>query len=349
MKLLIYTGQISHYVENQELPLAKGFPRKYPWTQMCNRVLLDQIDPFHYTLKDEPYSQIASMAPNTKTFEDMCLERAQDLLALSGPLYVMWSGGIDSSAALVALLRLASSEDIKRIHIVASYESYREFPAFWKQFYQLFQLRIHSSLDHPDFFCRKGWIITGEHGDQIFGSDIIRNVVNQFGDEGIHAPWTDTMPAVYTKLFDQETSDIFIDRYQRTIEYAPFKIKTSFDWVWWFNFTNKWQHVKYRLSSFQGWNPPSNAQKIKHFFDTPDWQRWSLDNHDKKIQDKLLTYKFTAKDFIIDYVKDEGYRNKEKIGSLQKVWSNKRFCDGLDIDLNPVSAEQCYQMIRKDE
>jgi hypothetical protein len=33
-----------------------------------------------------------------------------------------------------------------------------------------------------------------------------------------------------------------------------------------------------------------NYQVLYHFFDTPDWQRWSLDNHDKKIQDNILQY-----------------------------------------------------------
>jgi hypothetical protein len=341
MGLLLYTKPF----DNENLNLLPWCPRQYPYTQSVNRVM-QGLDPFNVTLGCETFYQISQMPTNTKTYEEMAVERAENLKKLDGDIYLMYSGGVDSTTALVAFLLSWNDEELKRVHILASTQSISEFPEMWETIVEKFRGRITTSFSHIEKACKKGHVITGEHGDQIFGSDAIKKVVKVYGDEGIHQNWEEKMPLVYSFMFGEKITAKFIEVYRDTLIACPFPIKSCFDWVWWFNFTNKWQHVKYRLLSYKQWeNPKENFQKIHHFFDTPDWQRWSLDNHDKKIENTLSSYKVTAKKFIVKHTRYDSYIDKGKKGSLRILWGNKGFYEAIDDNLNYISSDKAMEFI----
>lgn len=329
------------------LPLAPCFPRKYPFTQMVNRVLIDQIDPFHYTLGCEPISDILKLPPNIKSFGDVAEERANALKSCDGPIYIMYSGGVDSTSAVVAFLRTWSTEELQRVFILASHHSVDEFPLFWNIVVDKFRGRIFPSFKHVESYCDKGYVVTGEHGDQLFGSDIIRTIYKMYGDEGIHKPWQDIMPDVYRRVFPPEIVDGFIERYEQTLGVCPFPIRTSFDWIWWFNFTNKWQHVKYRLLSMKTWRDPKESfKKVRHFYDTPVWQRWSIDNHDKKIGATYDSYKLAAKQYIVGDTGFTDYLRKPKVGSLYQIKLSTGVYEAIDTSFNYLTREEILEYVR---
>jgi hypothetical protein len=331
----------------KSLPLKASFPRLYPYTQMVNRVMLDQLDPFHCALSCEPISDILKLPSTTKTFGEIAEEHAVALKEKEGPIFIMYSGGIDSTSAALAVMRTWSAEELKRVHILASHHSVNEFPEFWNIIVDKFGDRILPSFKHTEQYCKQGWIITGEHGDQVFGSDVVRKIYKMFGDDGIHQPWQDIMPLVYGNLFGPPIVPEFIARYEQTLKVCPFPIKTSFDWIWWFNFTNKWQHVKYRLLAYKTWeNPKENFKKICHFYDTPAWQRWSLDNHDKKIGKTYDSYKLAAKEYIVAATGFTDYMRKPKVGSLSEIWNATEVYEAIDTDFNYLTREQAVEYIR---
>lgn len=329
------------------LPLKPEYPRVYPYTQMVNRVLIDRFDPFHYTLCVEPISAILKLPSTNKSFEDMAEEHAAAFKACDGPIYIMYSGGIDSSSAVIAFMRTWSPEELKRVYILASQHSVGEFPRLWNVIVDKFRGRILPSFRHIEYYCEKGYVVTGEHGDQIFGSDVIKKVVYSFGDEGIHKAWQEVMPTLYADAFGPEIAPQFIMRYEQTLSACPFPIKTSFDWVWWFNFTNKWQHVKYRFLANRPWRDPHNHfKKIKHFYETPAWQRWSFDNHDKKIGANYDSYKLAAKEYIVRTTKFSDYIKKPKVGSLYQIWRSTEFYEAVDTSLNYLTREEVVEYVR---
>jgi len=102
------------------------------------------------------------------------------------------------------------------------------------------------------------------------------------------------------------------------VELAPFEIKTIFDLYWWLNFCFGWEDVDSRILFKYAQTP--YWQSTFSFFNTEDFQKWSINNHDIKHQGTWKTYKQPAKDFIYKYFKDENYRkNKLKELSLIKV------------------------------
>lgn len=342
MGLLLYTNP---FVDDN-LKLPKWCPSVYPYTQSVNRVF-SGLDPFKYTLKCETIQDILQLPTNTKTYEEMSAQRAENLKKLDGNIYIMYSGGVDSTTAILSFILTWSKLELQRVHVLASINSISEFPEMWNMVCENFNGRIHTSYKHIEEYCEKGYIITGEHGDQVFGSDVIMRIDKLLGQEALNKSWKIYMPFVYDQIFGKEVSKEFIRKYSETIDVCPFPIETCFDWVWWYNFTNKWQHVKYRLLSYKNWNnPKQNHKKIHHFFDTPDWQRWSIDNHDKKIKDDIFSYKFTAKEYIVKHTGYD-YLNKTKKGSLRSLWNNKGFYDAIDTDFNYVSEETAMEYLNE--
>lgn len=331
----------------ETLPLRPIYPRVWPYTQMVNRVLIDRIDPFHYTLACEPIAEILKLPPNTKSFGDAAEERANSLKAEGKPIYIMYSGGIDSSSAVIAFMRTWSDEELKRVHILASHQSVLEFPELWNVIVAKFKRRIFPSFRHVEHYCDKGIVVTGEHGDQLFGSDVLTQIYNRFGDEGIHKPWQEVMPAIYRSVFPPEIVPDFLARYEQTLGACPFPLRSSFDWVWWFNFTNKWQHVKYRLLAHKAWrNPKESFKNIRHFYDTPAWQRWSFDHHDQKIGATYNSYKMAAKDYIINSTGFTSYLRKPKVGSLYQIWMVTELYEAVDTSYNYLTREQVLEYVR---
>ena len=64
---------------------------------------------------DMMYEPIPVVNKFNKTFEECCMDAAKNLWSLGKPIELFWSGGIDSSGALVALLETKSKNDVLNI------------------------------------------------------------------------------------------------------------------------------------------------------------------------------------------------------------------------------------------
>ena len=344
-RLLMYFG--GNNPSPKKLGLPKWIPTsKLPWVQAVNRInqqISDQINPFKAVVATETIEDILNIKNVNSSFEDLAFNRANDIRTKTkdSKVYLMYSGGIDSTTALVSMINSWPKEDLERLYILMSYRSIEEFPDMWKDINNIFKGRIINSLINTDKLLDDGYIITGELGDQVFGSDVIIPLVDFYGENAINLPWKNNINTFYKRFFGstfRPNVDMFVDMYSTTLTYCPFEIKTCFDFVWWFSFTNKWQLVKYRhLAQKRFTNPQESFSRIMHFFDTPEFQRWSLDNQDKKIKNTLNTYKYTAKEFIVKHTKHTDYLKKPKVGSLQFIWSNFDKNYAIDVNFNEMS------------
>ena len=102
---------------------------------------------------------------------------------------------------------------------------------------------------------------------------------------------------------------------------CPFEVKTPFDFTWWVAFTTKWQWIDRRL--FGNLPDPSGYKNMLSFFNHPQFQIWSMTNHDLKHKGTYKTYKWPSKEYIYSWNKDEDYLNhKTKEKSLPKTAGN---------------------------
>lgn len=343
MGIILYTYPFKDPSLRFERPWC---PTIYPYTQSVNRVRSD-LDPFQYINLCEPISEIKSLPTSKLSFSDMCLARAENLnKTVDKNIYLYYSGGMDSAAAFLAFRKVMSKQDLKKLHIVASHQSILEFPEMWTEIHYAFEGRIISSYANMEDLARDGVVVTGQHADHLLGSDNIKRVHSQHGNEGITMPWRDAMLPIYTEQFGESIARKFIEVYGETTSECPFPIVTAYDWVWWFGFTNKWQHAKYKFLGYKPWkNPAKTYKNVIHFFDTPEWQKWSLDNHDLKVVTKMRDYKRVIRDFVINESGYQSYSKKRKEASLRMLWYNKEFAYGISDDFSELTKEQCLEHI----
>jgi len=299
---------------------------------------VDTTDTIRMPVRMKNVFPLPALRPDPSSYEDVCNERARELLArsekLNIPLYVSYSGGIDSTLTLVSLLKFATASQKKNITVFLSEDSITENPNFYRDHIRG-QLSVRSSLLLSQFVGENVIIVNGELNDQVFGSDIIASLINLHGPASMHEPYD---PEKIITLFDKSIQQKNISRslvhtLERVKNASPVPIETNFDILWWFNFALKWQSVYFRsLASVS----PKHVHAITQpyldlhyapFFATDHFRLWSMNNRDKRIKETWDTYKWPSKEVIYDYNKDVEYRDhKLKNGSLSKImWRNEAY------------------------
>lgn len=253
-----------------------------------------------------------------------CLGRAEALWKESNgrPIVVCWSGGIDSTAVLVSLLKTARTKQRQnRLRVLMDDESHGEYPLFFETYIKDKLMVIPRSgrtvgevtkrLLTDDAGGGGALCVTGELGDQLFGSDRCRVAFREAYtvdlNEADQALMT-TLEQKYEVLEEQQANledpwesyllprleelgfiSSFAERkswvawIRPQLEKAPFPIVTLYDMFWWLNFSCKWQSVSLRcLHDGGGYRPKKTNKKnhsvlghIRHFFDDPDLECWA--------------------------------------------------------------------------
>ncbi len=283
--------------------------------------LIDRTNTLESGVDFEVLDALDVFEKTDKSFGEICGERA-DFIARKATtenkkIQILWSGGIDSTLALVSLYKeLEKIEELRRLEVLLSRESIGEYASFFAEIikpklkYILFNPPIFKYLDANKI------IVTGEHGDQIFGSDKARHFVIT---KQAFRPFGEVLPfAMARKLGSTKSVDRIIEFLAPQIKKSPVPIKTLFDYLWWMNFSLKWQHVSLRMIYSTENVQLSLDENIIHFFSAKNFQNWSVSNHERKIKSSWKSYKYIAKECIFDFHNDENYLiNKEKEQSLK--------------------------------
>lgn len=276
----------------------------------------------------------------TKNFADTTIERGAEIWqqhAVNDELNLLWSGGIDSTVALTSLLMNCKAN--QKINVFCNINSINENSSFYSKLLKNKNVNLVNSSNMPE--NKPMTCITGELGDQIFGSDLLFKIVNTIGIEALKEDYEKVILRIFIGRCGEQWGSYLFKRYQPIVEEAPFKIKTSFDFVWWWNFTQKWQCVKFRKNCLTA----SNINSV-HFFESESYQKWSINNHSEKIGNTVQSYKMPAKQFIYSYDANKVYlEQKRKYGSPfgSKFHYFVLYEDGSKI----YTWDECNQLIDK--
>jgi len=314
----------------------------------------------------ETYMQEVAPATNNvhDALEQAMMQRAETLWNQATAerfILVCWSGGIDSTALLVCLLRTTMgttgvANRRGRLSVILDDESIRENPTFYKVHIDkqipIVRRNHHTLSELAKKYENKAILVTGELGDQLFGSDRCKvafldddassshlspeeerllkmtGVLDEPLDVSLDDPWEDTLlPLLDGRglLFGGRTE--WKAWIAPQLAKAPFPIVTLHDMLWWLNFSCKWQNVSLRcLHDGGGYLPTQEGDKmmtgaITHFYDDRQLECWACVPafHKRKFGDlhEWCTYKEPLKLIIHSYHPDDDYyRTKTKVGSL---------------------------------
>jgi hypothetical protein len=292
---------------------------------------VDRTGTIRFPVRTTSLFPLPAIVPFSKSYEEICNARASELLqrmsALGCRMHVFWSGGIDSTLVLVSLLKNATAEQKEFITVLLSEESLAENPEFYKRHIRGI-LKTDSSMLLPYVIGGKDIVVNGEHNDQVFGSGAIGRMIQSAGIDIVHQSYSRDL---FFRLFNAHTHDVpvtnlYLDLFERLKAAAPVPVTTNFDYLWWINFALKWQTVYSRTLSFvsarnrECVTPEYLRTYYAPFYNTEDFQLWSMTNPDKKMKDTWKTYKWPCKDIIYAFDGNKEYRdNKTKRNSLVHV------------------------------
>jgi hypothetical protein len=314
----------------RELPGIELFSRFFDLLGY-NVVVVDRTGVLKTPIRTKAFSLMPEFRKFTKTYAEICDERALDLWRRSDvrelPVYVFYSGGVDSTLVLISLLKNATEVQKKRLRVLMSQESIGENPKFYQD-HLMGKIRLEASAKFPHLLSKNAIFVGGEYNDQLFGSDAIRDFMNIHGEASIKKNYDrSAMEKMFiNRWHDPAVVGWFLDLFESIYKRCPCPSGTNADFFWWLNFSIKWQSVYFRMLTYASDQVLKNIDKtfieenFFHFFGTDDFQLWSMNNPDKKIIDTWESYKFEAKEVIYAFTKDDWYRkNKIKRGSLSHV------------------------------
>jgi hypothetical protein len=205
-----------------------------------------------------------------------------------------------------------------RLVILLSMDSVLEYPEFYLRFIDG-RFPVVSVQPPMAQAVQPGALnVTGEHGDQLFGSQLLAPSVRR---EVAHEPYRDLLPLVMLERLRNPLDVWRVGRYlQPVLDSAPAPVVSLFDALWWLNFSLKWQDVSLRMVGLSGELAPARFGALRHFFRTDAFQCWSIATTPGRPVRAWTDYKTPAKEYIRTFTGDERYfRQKIKEDSLRNV------------------------------
>ena len=240
----------------------------------------------------------------SKSFEQVVVERAKELLSYNKPICVVWSGGIDSTLALFALIKYAN--DPKQITVYGTYASIVESGDLFENYILPTGVNHRITVSSKKEFLDDSCIyVTGYMGNQLFGptdnhsaNSKVVMFHHQFNSDDIEDPYEGCV------------NDELLEFLKPSIQASPRKIETVRDLRWYLIFNFDWYTAKYDMMV-----DTKNFDKVHHFFDSDDFQRYALTTKEPftKVKGDSLTHRWVMRELIAEYSGDSYYAwNKPK-------------------------------------
>ena len=292
---------------------------------------------------------------STQSFSEVTDSRATDIkqtmLQQNQELAVFWSGGIDSTVALSAIVKNFSSADLKNVTVFANNQSYFENPIFYHSVIEKYQLQTvnfkNFSGDDIQKLVERYIVTDGEPADKLWIVNSVFKFESMHGSGSSEKPLLETADKFINFLAGYMSVNQAHEYYQslmQNINEAEIEISTVGDLFWWINFNFHWvDHLLIWYQQFPNKSTEAYKQYKKNYkpwYNSDEYQSWSLSDLPKSIQhDRQDLYKMPAKQYIYDLVRDPFYLNyKSKLGSpkgLRNAVSDLVvLSDGTSLDCN---------------
>lgn len=292
------------------------------------------------TLVEDRYPDLS--IPYINTFAETTDLRAQELIGVVDnkdlPIVVYWSGGIDSTVILSALIKNWPKHLLDRVLVKMNRASYFENPWFFDKVITKNNLKIQDLIgDWQDYF-----ILTGSCADSLWvQADVVELEILWPGS----SKWSmvskkDSLIQWISSKSREEIAHKMYDMVVESSQRVGVELDTFEDFYWWwnFNFVYTGQLYKYLddyCSAQSRIDLSLWRQQHLGWYHTDSYQSWSAWNRSNgiKINKTVRSYKWPAKQYIFELDGNHWYRDyKTKIGSGGHKTGNFRRIKGLYSD-----------------
>jgi hypothetical protein len=259
-----------------------------------------------------------------KSFEEVCLDRAAELLRKGKQIVLLYSGGLDSTTILVALDACvkAGIGSSQQVVVAATPESVAENRQAWFDLVLPNYEVVHTSKTMrvlPDTLY-----VQGENSDQLFGP------VQQTSLDTATIQFDSSQLDAFLQPISEKHRPFYHEAFTQLAKAAPIGLPTMKHFLWWMNFTCKWQAVALRtltitdLLKSNSCISKDQALMFDTFFNTEDFQQLALagllSDHSEVVTQ--YTIKKPERDFILKYQPTWGdyTSSKVKMPSLHNVF-----------------------------
>jgi hypothetical protein len=284
---------------------------------------------------------------NIPTYADACNERATTLIKQAEDkdkkIYLMWSGGVDSTAILVSFLINSTAEQRQRFVVLMSQDSIRENPEFFKN-HILNKLEYQTSSRLIDmYYTDSNLFVHGEVNGQLYGENIINWVWPKMTDADETLITVESMLTVLNTL-NKKYIAMFIFIMKSSAQSIGVDLVTLRQYSYWYNLnfrmpTNNTRPLRYYSDINQTHNRMTS--NIRCFYSSLLFDRWAINRMIYIKENKTSIYRKATKDYIFAFDKNQQYYDKmSKINSGSKITSNYQEHRLLNLDLKGVDISE---------
>ena len=273
------------------------------------------------------------------TWEEITDQRAKEIeqLILQGKqLVIFWSGGIDSTCMVTAVLKNFHKANLSQVIIACTWDGVIENPVFYHDFIlPNFRTVDTNQFINNDMKTDPNLIVV-----EGFGADTLTTCVNPSIDRYMSVrngklltrSWR--QPDQLLQGLEQisgskEFAKWYYEKNCQSIASINIPIETYFDFLWWIGFDceyyvwalHAWffcyQHLDIPYHEFKG--------RCIGWYRNNNYQQWAMNNNGPNVKHGLTlgSFKKHVKKYIYDYDKNEFYwRYKTKIISKGRKYNN---------------------------
>lgn len=314
-----FKRSFNFFKEKPDLKLYSDILKLSPFTWLVDRTQLCKL-PFDTHFKSE-YELPTTEEMFCDSLENICQNEAEKYKNTDEKIYILWSGGIDSTLLIVSFLKSSVPRD--RIVIACNFDSIKENYNFYiKHILPNFEI---ISADLLIQMCNiskvNGTILNGDPADVLYGYDLTISISKILGFDYLQLPYNrDNVTNYFTKKgFSNQSANLWYDYFNYSMIKSPKPIKTMQDFSWWEGFNYRWQAAN---EKFQVRISLENSCNYKQFFKEKQFQFWSIFRQVNPIR-RFNDIKIESKKIIFEYTKDQQYFEKKiKLNSNSHVFGS---------------------------
>lgn len=282
---------------------------------------------------------------DTMSLDRLMDQRAEQIIAHSRQtgkrVVIMWSGGIDSTAVMVSLMR----NQFKDFAVVMNHSSVYENFDFYDKHVKGQEIIPYNTVDITEQFLTDNLLLSGDPGDAIFTpiNFLYRSIADN-GDQ--HRPWKQMWREINHSLTsatvgtDSSWASWFLAKVARNIESSGMSdhvVSVAEFWHWvYFNFqyhTACTRQLSYLKHNNDAIDESLTTEFLRYtFFNTHDFQNWSFNNLRRNT---MNPHKQEVKNYVKQF---HDITFKHKVGTFTprinspQAWCHNQRWQVLDVD-----------------